>query len=65
MGGVDKGDQLRKYYHVRNKSHKYYRYIYIFFFIFFYFLFFFYSLSLVDTHPVITLTKHISHLESV
>ena len=36
MGGVDKGDQLRKYYHVRNKSHKYYRYIYIFLFLIFY-----------------------------
>ena len=32
MGGVDKGDQLRKYYHVRNKSHKYYRYIFWFLF---------------------------------
>ena len=32
MGGVDKGDQLRKYYHVRNKSRKYYRYIFWFLF---------------------------------
>ena len=30
MGGVDHGDQLRSYYHVRLKSHKYYRYIFWF-----------------------------------
>ena len=26
MGGVDKGDQYRKYYHVRVKSRKYSKY---------------------------------------
>ena len=28
MGGVDRGDQLRKYYHVHVKSRKYYKYIF-------------------------------------
>jgi hypothetical protein len=28
MGGVDKNDQLREYYHVRLKSHKYYKYLF-------------------------------------
>ena len=32
MGGVDRGDQLRQYYHVRYKSHKYYKYIFWFLF---------------------------------
>ena len=32
MGGVDRGDQLRKYYHVRMKSRKAYRYIFWFLF---------------------------------
>ena len=31
MGGVDRGDQLRQYYHVRYKSHKYYKYIFGFY----------------------------------
>ena len=31
-GGVDKNDQLRKYYHVRLKSRKFYRYIFWFLF---------------------------------
>ena len=30
MGGVDKGDQLRKYYHVRLKCQKNYKYIFWF-----------------------------------
>ena len=32
MGGVDKNDQLRQYYHVRIKSRKFYRYIFWFLF---------------------------------
>ena len=28
MGGVDRNDQLREYYHVRLKSHKYYKYLF-------------------------------------
>lgn len=32
MGGVDRNDQLRKYYHVRLKCRKYYRYIFWFLF---------------------------------
>ena len=32
MNGVDKGDQLRKYYHVRLKCMKYYKYIFWFLF---------------------------------
>ena len=32
MGGVDKNDQLRQYYHVRLKSRKFYRYIFWFLF---------------------------------
>ena len=32
MGGVDKGDQYRKYYHVRTKSRKSYKYIFWFLF---------------------------------
>ena len=32
MGGVDKGDQLRSYYHVRLKSRKFYKYIFWFVF---------------------------------
>ena len=32
MGGVDRGDQLRKYYHVHVKSRKYYKYIFWFVF---------------------------------
>ena len=32
MGGVDKGDQLRGYYHVRLKCRKYYKYIFWFLF---------------------------------
>ena len=32
MGGVDKGDQYRKYYHVRMKSRKCYKYIFWFLF---------------------------------
>jgi hypothetical protein len=32
MGGVDKNDQLRGYYHVRLKSRKYYKYIFWFMF---------------------------------
>ena len=28
MGGVDKNDQLREYYHVRLKSRKYYKYLF-------------------------------------
>ena len=27
MGGVDRNDQLRQYYHIRNRGRKYYRYI--------------------------------------
>ena len=30
MGGVDRGDQFRKYYHVRMKTHKCYKYIFCF-----------------------------------
>ena len=32
MGGVDRGDQYRKYYHVRMKSRKSYKYIFWFLF---------------------------------
>ena len=32
MGGVDRGDQLRQYYHVRFKSHKLYKYVFWFLF---------------------------------
>ena len=32
MGGVDRGDRLRKYYHVHVKSRKYYKYIFWFVF---------------------------------
>ena len=32
MGGVDRGDQLRQYYDVRYKCHKYYKYIFWFLF---------------------------------
>ena len=32
MGAVDRGDQLRGYYHCRTKSRKYYKYIYHFLF---------------------------------
>ena len=32
MGGVDKNDQFRQYYHVRLKCHKFYRYLFWFFF---------------------------------
>ena len=32
MGGVDRGDQLRQYYHVRYKCHKYYKYVFWFLF---------------------------------
>ena len=32
MGGVDRGDQIRQYYHVRYKSHKNYKYIFWFLF---------------------------------
>ena len=32
MGGVDKNDQLRQYYHVHLKSRKFYRYIFWFLF---------------------------------
>ena len=32
MGGVDRNDQLRQYYHVRLKCHKFYRYIFWFLF---------------------------------
>ena len=32
MGGVDRGDQLRQYYHVRVKSCKSYKYIFWFLF---------------------------------
>ena len=32
MGGVDKNDQMRQYYHVRMKSRKFYRYIFWFLF---------------------------------
>lgn len=32
MGGVDRNDQLRQYYHVRTKSRKFYRYIFWFLF---------------------------------
>ena len=32
MGGVDRNDQLRQYYHVRMKCHKFYRYIFWFLF---------------------------------
>lgn len=28
MGGVDRNDQMREYYHVRLKSHKYYKYLF-------------------------------------
>ena len=28
MGGVDKGDQLQQYYHLRLKSRKFYKYIF-------------------------------------
>ena len=28
MGGVDRNDQLRQYYHVRLKSQKYYKYLF-------------------------------------
>ena len=31
MGGVDRNDQLRQYYHVRLKCRKFYRYICCFF----------------------------------
>ena len=30
MGGVDKGDQIRQYYHFRLKSRKFYKYIFWF-----------------------------------
>lgn len=30
MGGVDRGDQLRQYYHLRLKSRKFYKYIFWF-----------------------------------
>ena len=32
MGGVDRGDQLRSYYHVRLKSRKFYKYVFWFLF---------------------------------
>ena len=32
MGGVDRNDQFRQYYHVRLKCHKFYRYLFWFFF---------------------------------
>ena len=32
MGGVDRGNQLRQYYHVRFKSHKLYKYVFWFLF---------------------------------
>ena len=32
MGGVERNDQLRQYYHVRTKSRKFYRYIFWFLF---------------------------------
>ena len=32
MGGVDRNDQFRQYYHVRLKCHKFYRYVFWFFF---------------------------------
>ena len=28
MGGVDRGDQIRQYYHLRLKSRKFYKYIF-------------------------------------
>ena len=31
MGGVDRGDQLRQYYHLRLKSRKFYKYIFLVF----------------------------------
>ena len=31
MGGVDRNDQLRQYYHVRLKCRKFYRFIFCFF----------------------------------
>ena len=32
MGGVDRNDQIRQYYHVRSRGRKYYRYIFWFLF---------------------------------
>ena len=32
VGGVDRGDQLRSYYHVRIKSRKFYKYMFWFLF---------------------------------
>ena len=56
MGGVDHGDQLRGYYHVRLKNRKYYKYIFLFLF----------DVSITNSyvlfkeaHPQCSLGKHV------
>ena len=60
MGGVDRGDELRQYYHVRVKSCRSYEYIFWFLFEFKYV--FLIPIFLVDIQNI-HIIRHIYHLD--
>ena len=64
MGGVDRGDQYRKYYHVRVKSRKSYKYIYWFLFeicVLNSFILSRYSPCTTSTHTFLSFRKQLAH----